>query len=317
MKSANEMANNLLSRRDNYQRERAAKRKKMAKMTASLCSVCLVMLLGVGLWQGAGMSGRRPAGLPDDGRKETATERTTGQPETQGHESAPAIPMSEDPRVIWSSGESSGQEGLHTWAGKEITFLLWETLDAVGDDAILAFYARPALDDTYVFQGKTLGEYYQAMSREKNMPDCMSQLLKEGDTLKYGTALYETGTPQGERWYKSLYEERVAFYGELLSLYIVDGQFLREKLEQDLDRALVANTEKLAWESATRAWLEDLAADRPGSLIVENDRCLVLFLTKAAFREMAPDGWLTFDLAVKAEDAPGAGYSYSGGDKRE
>ena len=63
----------------------------------------------------------------------------------------------------------------------------------------------------------------------------LAQLLKQGDSLKYGEALYTTGTPDGEKWTKELYEQRVEFFGEdLLSKYIVDGEFLRKSVESDM-----------------------------------------------------------------------------------
>ncbi len=63
----------------------------------------------------------------------------------------------------------------------------------------------------------------------------LAQLLKQGDMLKYGEALYTTGIPDGEKWTKELYEQRVEFFGEdLLSKYIVDGEFLRKSVESDM-----------------------------------------------------------------------------------
>ncbi|WP_366509092.1 dockerin type I repeat-containing protein [Ruminococcus sp.] len=65
--------------------------------------------------------------------------------------------------------------------------------------------------------------------------DKLGQLLKQGDSLKYGEALYTTGTPDGEKWTKDFYEQRVDFYGEeFLAKYIVDGEFLRDKVVSDM-----------------------------------------------------------------------------------
>ena len=64
-------------------------------------------------------------------------------------------------------------------------------------------------------------------------------LLKEGDALKYGEALYTTGTPEGERWAKTLYDERVAYYGmEFLARYIVEGELMTETLEREAQQYL-------------------------------------------------------------------------------
>ena len=65
--------------------------------------------------------------------------------------------------------------------------------------------------------------------------DKLGQLLKQGDSLKYGEALYTSGTPDGEKWTKDFYEQRVDFYGEeFLAKYIVNGEFLRDKVVSDM-----------------------------------------------------------------------------------
>lgn len=65
--------------------------------------------------------------------------------------------------------------------------------------------------------------------------DKLGQLLKQGDSLKYGEALYTTGTTDGEKWTKDFYEQRVDFYGEeFLAKYIVNGEFLRDKVVSDM-----------------------------------------------------------------------------------
>ena len=66
--------------------------------------------------------------------------------------------------------------------------------------------------------------------------DKLGQLLKQGDSLKYGEALYTTGTPDGEKWTKDFYEQRVDFYGEeFLAKYIANGEFLRDKVVSDME----------------------------------------------------------------------------------
>lgn len=70
---------------------------------------------------------------------------------------------------------------------------------------------------------------------EAQLYDKLGQLLKDGDSLKYGEALYTAGTPDGEKWTKEFYEQRVDFYGEeFLAKYIVNGEFLRDKVVSDM-----------------------------------------------------------------------------------
>ncbi len=52
MKSYDEVTNNLLERRDHYLAVQKQKRKKVMSITTSLCCICLVTLLGFGMWQG-------------------------------------------------------------------------------------------------------------------------------------------------------------------------------------------------------------------------------------------------------------------------
>ncbi len=52
MKSYNEMANNVFERRDQYETSKKHKRKILTRTLTPICCVCLVLLLGIGFWQG-------------------------------------------------------------------------------------------------------------------------------------------------------------------------------------------------------------------------------------------------------------------------
>lgn len=52
MKNSNEMVNSLLERRDQYAAEQKRKRKIITHTVTSMCCVCLVALLGFGIWKG-------------------------------------------------------------------------------------------------------------------------------------------------------------------------------------------------------------------------------------------------------------------------
>ena len=52
MKNYNEMANNVFERRDQYETNKKHKRKILTRTLTPICCFCLVMLLGIGLWQG-------------------------------------------------------------------------------------------------------------------------------------------------------------------------------------------------------------------------------------------------------------------------
>ena len=51
MKNCEEMVNSLLERREQYLAEQKRKRKVMTSTAASIYCVCLVALLGFGMWQ--------------------------------------------------------------------------------------------------------------------------------------------------------------------------------------------------------------------------------------------------------------------------
>lgn len=59
MKNCDEMVNSLLERRDQYAIEQKRKRTIITRTVSSMCCVCLVVLLGFGMWQG-GMFGTTP-----------------------------------------------------------------------------------------------------------------------------------------------------------------------------------------------------------------------------------------------------------------
>lgn len=52
MKNYDELTNDLLERRDHYVADQKKKRKRVMGVATSLCCICLVALLGFGMWQG-------------------------------------------------------------------------------------------------------------------------------------------------------------------------------------------------------------------------------------------------------------------------
>lgn len=65
MKSSEEMVNSLLERRDKYAAEKKKKRTIITRTVTSMCCVCLVVLLGFGMWQGGMFDTTPPATLND------------------------------------------------------------------------------------------------------------------------------------------------------------------------------------------------------------------------------------------------------------
>ena len=114
------------------------------------------------------------------------------------------------------------------WNDKFITRGLFDALSSDTGEQIPVWMSFTETGD-FTYKGKNLGEYDEAQHSEEI--DKLDQLLNSGDVLKYGEAVYTTGTPDGTKWGKELYDARVEFFGEeLLSKYIVDGEFLKDQL---------------------------------------------------------------------------------------
>ncbi len=326
MKNSDEMINSLFRRREQYIEEKNKKRVKAVKTATTSAFVCLVIIAGIGLWQ-SGLIKSKPA--PTIGTTEdtaaisnkapstsTAVPSDKAEPNTDytsqdGNSAQPIAKPQDDTSVIWANAVCdmlSGEEGFTQWCEKTVTFRLKDALDAGSEDNIFAILTHPYMDFDFEFEGKTLAEYYKDMANESIMYEILSQLLKEGDSLKYGEALYNGGTPSGERWVKELYDERVRYYGdELLEKYIVNGEFLKEKIEQDIIASKNKKDAQNAYNKAREAYLTSLAEKLTGEYSSEakyETNELIIYLTKSKFAAFAPDnadGW-TFDLAFRDDE---------------
>lgn len=193
--------------------------------------------------------------------------------------------VKEVPEIITSSED--GQKGvgvgtidgccLFIWKNKlSMGGTLYWTLEDNPDGvfSVLATY-RPITANitSFVYEGKTLAEWAIEANNEKMLPEKMKELLKSGDDLKYGTALYETGTPSGEKWDKRFYEERIAYFGkELLGKYIVDGIFLSDELEKDIEE-YNENSAAKGYKLAYNAYLETVIPKTIKLLSENNIKC--------------------------------------------
>ena len=52
MRNYNEIANSVFERRDKFETEKKNRRRFIAKTVTPICCVCLVAILGFGVWQG-------------------------------------------------------------------------------------------------------------------------------------------------------------------------------------------------------------------------------------------------------------------------
>ena len=155
------------------------------------------------------------------------------------------------------------------WNDKFITRGLFDALSSDSGEQIPVWMSFTITGD-FTYKGKTLGEYSAAQYSEEI--DKLDQLLNSGDVLKYGEAVYTTGTPNGTKWGKELYDARVEFFGEeLLSKYIVDGEFLKDQLSDDL--SALRTQSRAAYREAEEAYYQDAVKETADALKAQGILC--------------------------------------------
>lgn len=236
------------------------------------------------------------------GQNKTEPVTRNVEPQTEKPTEAPAsaAPETTEPnRPVSYRSDFSADCGMVNWNGKTVTYSLWNILESSGDGDTLALLVKPlSYDSSFVYEGKTPEQYADAWDEERNLPEKLNMLLKDGDSLKYGTLLYEEGTPDGEKWAESLYEEKISFYGDdILNAYIQNGMFLRDKLENDIRAAGECNDARNKYFEAKAAFAAAIAGEINGT--VTDTGCIRINLTKSAFAAFSyAKAELVFDTAV-------------------
>ena len=297
MKNYNEIANDLFERRDKCITEQKARRKTITRLTTSICSFVLVALLGIGVWQSGWHNPVTPPNTDDpaiSGDSQTSnTDKTVG--------------ITPDAPIIW--GESNGEiqdMGYTTWNGKTITLPLQEVLsDEKNKNCLIAIGVGFELDNEFVYNGRSIAEYDAEANREDSVLNGMGLLLKTGDELKYGEALYKTGTPDGKKWAKQLYDETVEQIGkDVLAKYIVNGEFLKEQLESDIANYTAHIISRENWDKAIEAYYDYIASETCKHLTEKGVNCeirngLTVYMTAEEFATLEIDNVLFYSLAIK------------------
>lgn len=237
MKNYEETIDSVLGRVHAYEADQKRKRREWKRVAVSLGCFCFVALVGLGVWKVAAPSA-------EEGR--------------------------EFPPLTWEGTVGSSISWHEVWNGKSIGYHLHKAIEQSEENERFFIYAGPVWNGEFVYQGKTLKEYEAEENAEGELKGKLGQLLKEGEVLQYGEAVYQTGTPDGERWAKELYDDTVAFYGkELLEKYIVNGVFLREKVEADYAACGQAQE---ACEAARRAYADQMLEGAKKQLDAQNIR---------------------------------------------
>lgn len=213
--------------------------------------------------------------------------------------------------VLWNAYSEGQDAGFTEWNGKAITLSLYDALsDTKHKDSLIAIGVGFEIDTNFVYNGKSLAEYALEADAERLLGGKLGQLLKLGDSLKYGDALYKTGTPTGEKWSKELYDETVETVGkDLIAKYIVDGEFLVEKLEADIAACSENKQCLIAYEEARNAFCRSAVNEAVKTLAeknikyeIRNETGLVFFITADEFASLHLDNVSHFEFASKDGD---------------
>lgn len=241
MKTCEEMVKSLFERREQYLAERKSKRE--IAISSAVCALAAAGFLGIIVWQsGKTNTPSIPTELQSDNPALSVSSDNafTNSSSAANPDSEADNTVKRDYNIVWEDGESYNEE-FTVWNGKHVQASIPDALHNLPENSKLAIRVDIGkYDDTFVYNGKTLEEYSNQSQAASLLTEKLSQLLKEGNALKYGEALYQTGTPHGEKWAREFYESRVEFYGEeLLAKYIVDGEFREINATRDLENALV------------------------------------------------------------------------------
>ena len=305
MKNTNEMVNSLLERREQYEAEQKRKRSIITRTATSMCCFCLIALLGFGAWQSELFNTAQPP-LVDGGN---STHQDTGKTDPTNPSNNVSMGILPDAPIIW--GETNGESqdaGFSTWNGKMITIPLNDVLtDEKNKNCLIAIGVSFELDTEFVYKGKTISEYEAALDDARLLIGRLGELLKAGDELKYGEALYKTGTPDGKKWAKQLYDETVERIGkDVLSKYIVDGEFLKDKLEADI-ATYHADTSRNVWNEAIEAYYKFIAMETAEELKERNINCevkkgLIVYVTVDEFSSLEIENAMFYSLALNEDE---------------
>ena len=257
MKTCEEMTASLLARREKYLAEQRTRRKRLIRLSSS--AACCALLVGLALL--APRTRSDPPAPTPAGSDAPPESPTSGIPTGDSGPADPGLPVS-DP-----AGAGDNGLPLFRWRdGLSLRGSLYWALENDPEDTFrIAASYRPVLASpgvagiapaSFVYGGKTLSEWAAAEEEGWLLKAKMEELLKLGDALALGDALWQSGTPDGEKWDRRFYEDKVAFYGEeLLGRYLADGVFLRDDLERDL-AALREHPASESYAAAYNAYLD-------------------------------------------------------------
>ena len=211
--------------------------------------------------------------------------------------------------IIWKTDTGDEfQNGMiiPLWEGWRVDASLYHALENEVADRYFALHISKECEDSFVYKGKTLAEIQNEQKEKYASLEKLGQLLKDGDILKHGKLVYTTGTPEGEKWSKALYDETIAYYGnEFLAKYIAEGEFDRVQAEKDYE-SISAEVKQLEvmYDDACKAYhhsyleeTEKVFSDLGLCTIVKNNK-LFVFVQKEELARLAVTGKESYRLSL-------------------
>ena len=323
MKTCDEMVNSLLKRREQFVSEQKKKRKNAAKITAAGGSCALAAAIGIGVYNSGILREKKTIVSDNSSAANSEQEYSSWYGYDFAHDAENKPQAPDFSSVIWGGDNSSvGHGSVVTediirlyWNGKNIYGYLNYAFEQNDDDCVFAVFATYLYGDKdFTFNGKTSEQYFDEDYAWTEKIGCMGLLTKMGDELKYGEALYLTGTPDGVKWAKEYYDRTVSEIGEeLLSKYIVDGEFLKDELICDIETEWEElNKTRNDYDRAYNDYRTEIYKTLMKQLVAKGIYCelnskstaLILYISKADFAELTledPENWV-FGLASKDSD---------------
>lgn len=302
MKNYDETINTVLERIQEYKIAQKRKRKIFATTITSFCCFVLVALIGFGITHKSLFNDTFTTleGISANNSDESSNDASENKM-TDG------IKFPDNSQILWAD-EKVIDNGTTEWNGKKISLTLLNALEAAPKESYLAIAIKMNyVDNQYIYNGKTLAEYEMDVQAEQNLSEKLSLLLKEGKYLKLGEELYLSGTSDGEKWSKELYDAKIEYYGkDLLSKYIQNGEFLQAKAETDLTAINDGNAQK-TYDQVYDAYLSHTLDAIQKHIRSQNIACnyqtetkqLIIYATSKEFASLSLENKIEFSFAVK------------------
>lgn len=206
------------------------------------------------------------------------------------------VPIDE---IVWNesngglSGDSAGGFEYGMWLSYDLEDAIYRIEQGYETNQYLAiqvWYKEGELLDRYIYEGKSYAEHQEELKAWERLQDKYYSLNNEADKLKYGELLYTEGLPNGTKWTKEYYDERVAYYGEeFLSEYLVDGVYYEQKLGLDFrnNKSKIETKGKLLTK-LIQSLQEDCAPEIAEAFeqydVTVKNNCVFLFITLSEFK---------------------------------